>query len=161
MPIQNLRIIIQHLGRNLASGKGNYFLDCKTGKMLDFKELTGKEAECGEGRPAVAQGKRFIRIPSLDEMYAELKKQVDNVEAPEDEAFARFELFSKKDRADFLEFCDFMRGEQAEGEMALRWISSLRPPFQVEMMDELTEDEPDDPCILGRYDPGSHKWSDA
>jgi hypothetical protein len=161
-PGKPLRIIIQNLGRILAEGEGKFYLDLKTGKILRFEELVGREAEAGEARPAVKQGKRFIRIPAWDELFMELKTQRDKAERDRDEKFAN-NILPPSQREDFLQYSDEIREEQTQGNMALNWIASLRPPFPVEMVDEMGEfgsAHSTDEDIVCRYDPESGTWSD-
>jgi hypothetical protein len=159
-----LQIIIQHLGRELAEGEGRSCLDLDTGKLVPWESVAGR-SDAGEGRPALQQGKRFVHVPALDELFAEWKKQREDVEAEKDWEFAgRCKRLSWSQKRDFLGFSDHLRNEQVGANMALRWIKSLRPSFPVEMVDEMVEDEPDDPVegyVYFRYDPASGCWSEV
>jgi hypothetical protein len=63
------KVVIQELSQEpsdaLAHGKGGLCLDLTT---RDSVSASGcPDAETGEGRPALGQGKRFVRIPSVEE----------------------------------------------------------------------------------------------
>src|SRR5262249_7111847 len=126
-------IVIQELGAALESGKGDRCLDLTTGAVVPAASCPDQET--GEGRPALRQGKRFVRVPAFDELHQELKRQLDNAQAEQDqEELLSSDLEGEED--DFLGYCDFLRGEEAQQRVALLWIASLRPDFKVEMVDE-------------------------
>jgi hypothetical protein len=144
-------IVIQELGEALACGKGDRCLDLTTGAVVPAANCPDQET--GEGRPALRQGKRFVRVPAFDELHQELKQQLDNAEAEQDqEELLASELGGKEN--DFLGWCDFLRGEEAQQQAALRWVANLRPDFKIAMVDEL-DDEP-----LYVYDPERGDWVD-
>jgi len=149
----DIKIVIQDLGRDLANGKGEYCLDLETGNLLGWEEVAGRD-DAGEGRPAVQAGKRYIRIPPFDELYQSEKDLYDRIEVPGTRRWARNHL-PDSERDDFLEWDDYMQGEQVAGNLALNWISSLRPPISVLMVDEL--DGETEWCL---YDPATGKWED-
>src|SRR5579871_5706997 len=161
MQQRKLQIIIQDLGRCLRTGEGKFCLDLVKGEILPWESVSERD-DAGEGRPALKGGKRYLRIPAFDEMFAELKKRHADAERELDKEEAK--TLPKDRQSDFLGFSDILREEGSEQEMALRWIASLHPSFAVEMVDEEAKDEPDDPIsdyVLFRYDPASGRWSYA
>jgi hypothetical protein len=71
-------IDINSLGYELSSGCGDKCVDFQTGVIVSAQDCP--EAEIGEGRPGLKQGKRFIRIPSLDEVSAEFLAEYTNID---------------------------------------------------------------------------------
>jgi hypothetical protein len=63
-------IVMQDLGNCLSrKGQSNEYLDFETGKIVPASECPAEET--GQGRAALHEGKRFIRIPAFDEAYDE------------------------------------------------------------------------------------------
>jgi hypothetical protein len=82
-------IDITELGLQLREGHGDKCLDFQTGTIVLAKDCS--EVDSGEGRPALLQGKRFIRIPTLDEAYCEIL--TDNTKRDYRAAEEEFERF--------------------------------------------------------------------
>jgi hypothetical protein len=69
----------QQLAQELACGTGERCLDMSSGNIVPAKDCP--ENEVGDGRPALRQGKRFVRIPCMDEIRQELKARYDDAES--------------------------------------------------------------------------------
>lgn len=132
-------------GCQLADGKGDRCLDLETGAIVPMEGC--QPHETGEGRPALQQGKRFVRIPTFDELHQEFKARYDEMEkeaAKDDASIPR--------TRDYREWADFLNGEFAAEECAIRWIASLRPDRLVAWVD--------DDVVTQVYDPATGKWDD-
>jgi len=166
-------VVIQELGAALASGKGDRCLDLATGAIVPASGCPAEDT--GEARPALRQGKRFVRLPTQDNLYQRFKQQLDNAEAEGDrewnaeaegdrkwvdgervhaaiDHWLRRSMTGRRD--DFQGWCDFLRGERVQGKLALLWLANLRPDFPVLMVDEC-QGEP-----LAVYDPAKGVWVD-
>jgi hypothetical protein len=149
----------------LWRGKGEDCLDFITGSIVPASECP--EGDIGEGRPALKRGKRYIRLPALEEIRQELKARYDNweqgdyednddllpqrPEAQEIRELLRPDLDAIGQDPDYQESCDFLHEELAAEEAAQRWIASLRPTVMVGWAEDLLG-------VLLVYYPDVREW---
>jgi hypothetical protein len=159
-------IDIEELAGELRHGKGDRCLDFETGAIVRAEDCP--EQATGEGRPALRQGKRFIRIPTFDDMCRADKERLDEMdwgdyedatellpEDPEAEEVRRAlePLFDAED-PDYREASEQLNGDVAAEGVALRWVASLRPSFAVGWLHEGIG-------ITFVYDPERGGWVDV
>jgi hypothetical protein len=135
----------EQLSGEVSAGKGDKCLDFKTGNLVPATDCP--DHETGEGRPAIRAGKRFIRIPNLDEVRLEIKAFLDDQEfgdyedadelLPDTpgakeirEAMAPM-LEAMREDPEYKELCHYTHLDMAAEVAAQRWIAILRPPIMV------------------------------
>jgi hypothetical protein len=158
----------EQLAREVAYGEGHNCLDFQTGGIVPAMGCA--QTDIGEGRAALHNGKRFIRIPPCDEISKELKARYDdaewgdyqnsddllpnNSEAEEVREIIKPIIKAARQDPGYRDYCDHLHEDLAAEETALRWIASLRPTVMVGLMEE----------GLGMtlvYDPADEQWNDA
>lgn len=158
----------EQLASVLAYGNGERCLDFTTGKIVLADECP--EAQTGDGRIALSQGKRYIRIPVFDEIRDELKARYDDWEfgdyedneelLPDNPEASKVReilgplLDAEREPPEYKEWCDDMHSDLAAEESAFRWIASLRPTVMVGWFE-------DGLGVTQVYDPDQKEWVDA
>jgi len=158
----------EQLALALASGSGDKCLDFVTGSIVPASECP--EKDIGEGRPGLRKGKRFIRIPNLDEICTEWKARYDDWEYGDYKD--NDELLPQTDEAEevremlwpwvehvgqqpkYQEWCKWLNAELSKEATALRWIANLRPAVMVGWSEEGLG-------VTSVYDPAVKEWVDA
>jgi hypothetical protein len=138
----------EELGRALSYRQSNRCLDFATGAIVPIENCP--EYERGEGRAALRNGKRFIRIPVLDELRLELKAQYDKYDRADLEDD---DSLSPQDE-ESLQIRELANRILAEEETALAWIRSLEPNLWIGWVE-------DDLGVTQVWDPEKREWFDA
>jgi hypothetical protein len=156
------------LAQAIAYGKGDKCLDFNAGGIVPATDCPA--TDIGEGRPALKRGKRFIRIPTLDELCEELKARYDDWESgdyedddellpnnPDAEAVRELlkpVIEAVRQDPGYQEYCEHLHQDLAAEETALHWIASLRPSVMVGWFE-------DGLGVTRVYDPAEKNWVDA
>ncbi len=156
------------LTQAVAYGTGDKCLDFVTGEIV----LTAScaEADIGEARPGLKQGKRFIRIPMLDDLQKHFKTQYDefefgghldnddvlpkNPQAEEMRELLRPLSDEIRQSTEYRESCELLHGDLAGEEAAMKWIEGLRPEVMIGWFE-------DGFGVKRVYDPAAKDWVDA
>jgi hypothetical protein len=146
-PPADIGIDIQELGHVLMYGKGDQCLDFLSGAIVAAADCP--EAETGEARPALRNGKRFVRIPQFDELGEEIWERMRAQDRKEERQAKGFLL--PKDLHLLHAWNEVLRGDFTGEQIACRWIASLRPPMKIAW---LIEDIP--PGFF--YNPDTGEW---
>jgi hypothetical protein len=146
-PFVSVIIDAEELARRVAHGKGDHCVDFVTGAIVRAEDCP--EAETGEGRPALAQRKRFIRIPTLDDSWRQEKDSLNEADRG-----AKGLAGTVKERSDYREWCEYLNQEMASENVAMRWLASLRPSRVVGLFEEGLG-------VTNVYDPLKGAWVEA
>jgi hypothetical protein len=140
------------LAQEIASGNGSKFFDLETGDVVG--EADCPEGARGVGRPAVKDGKRFIKIPVFDDLCKSESKIL------EDKCSKLAKMVGhnrpginprNQEEWDLLWECS--TAPDPYQEVARRWIASLQPPFHIALKDE-------DDFVVFEYHPETNQWTD-
>jgi hypothetical protein len=102
-----LKIVLQDLGRALM-GTHPFCLDLTTGAVVPAAGCP--QEETGEGRPALQQGKRFLRLPALDEAFLEFVERGEQAEGEAERKFLNKD-YPKGTSDDWSAWCAAVRDE--------------------------------------------------
>lgn len=120
------------------------YLDLHTGQIVHRQHVAASEA--GQGRGAVAEGKRYIRVPFLNELAMSMPAP------PAADLAAAFP--NDPERQELVR-------EGHKVEMAAKaWLASLQPPVTIEWFDGISTDAAGrwQGPTLEVYDPALGEW---
>jgi hypothetical protein len=139
--------------------KSTHCLDFQTGKIVLAADCL--QEETGDGRTALEEGKRFIRIPCRNEIQDEERVRFDRFEKEEEEhedprlndsePYLVPEMLDSPQSQEWSEDC---RKQLSSEMIAQRWIASLKPGCRVGWSYKGLG-------VTKYYDPESHRWRDA
>jgi hypothetical protein len=155
----------EELALRIAFGQSDYCVDFQTGAIVPSSGCP--EQDTGDGRPALHQGKRFIRIPAFDELQQEFKARYDEWEQgdyedstellPGDASAGEMRgnlaprLEAARQDPGYREWAQALHGDMAAEAAAMRWIAILRPSCLVGWYEEGIG-------VTQVYDPASGEW---
>lgn len=147
----NIQTIVVNGDRlvSVAEGMQSYCLDFKTGEIIPMDECPADQI--GEARPDLRNGKRYIRIPKLDEMHQQLLSRLSS-SFPEDYEYD-LESIPEEDQPDAIDLLEEIDSDIVWEEAVMRWIASLKPQCHICWNVEGI-------CIDRSYDPVRGKWQD-
>ena len=126
-----LRIDGEHLATTVGESESNMCLDTESGRLLSKSACP--DDETGYGRPAVKDGKRYIIIPSLDELVQEGVWQGHQMEKrAEQEAQEEVRLDSDPAYREFSNTCIEMNAMEM---IARNWLATLQLPSRIAWID--------------------------